>query len=372
VKRSALYRLSLVLILLSPAYGAFAQADSARVAMSHKVAVLPFANLAEAADIAPQIAGDIRLELKRKLVEVADSAVVAEVLRQHRIRNTFELDLGEVEAVAQACSARYLLFGSIDHYEQADSSAEVAFSARLLDVSTESIVWANSAALQLDPRSNLLGIGSHRADRLAQRVLRKLFSSFRYSPLPKMKVVQAVRMAGKTPPEKPCRKIMLVTFGNETETHFAGNVLANQLLTSLSKRGFALVDPGRVRETMLSAKDLMQGEISRDLLKKCCEELGADFVLTGTVSRFETVRMQSTEAPAVAFETRLIDAQKGEIVWAKAYTREGKDSAWIFNLGCVHGLTVLSEKMSQRVAKDIPVRRARVASVSSPVEKNNP
>ncbi|HEY3296457.1 MAG TPA: GNA1162 family protein [bacterium] len=353
-------RLLAALSLLWLAACAAAQTDSSAQKPPQSVAILPPANLAEAADAAPRMVARMRQVLQQKKVELADSAVVAEVLRKHRVRNAAELELAEAQLVAAESPVRYLLLSSLDRYSETDSSAEVALSARLLDVPTATVVWANTVALHRDPRTNFLGIGSHRAEGLADAAVKDLLKPFRLTQNSKRKQVQALKPRSKGQPETPCRRVALVTFGNETETHFAGNILVNELLAAMLKRGFTMVDPGRVREVMLNSQELMQGEISSSLLKKCREDLGADFVLTGTVSHFEAIRGQTFDEPIVAFEARLIDTQRSEPVWAKSYSRDGKDSAWMFNLGYVHGLTVLSERMSRRLASDLPVRRARV------------
>jgi len=365
-------RLIVVICLVWSAADGLCDADLSTVARSSRVAVLPFADLAEATDAVPRVMARVRSELTGKAVELADSNVIEDALRKHRIRDTAELDLAESQAVALESSSRYLLMGSIDRCDEGDSSAEVAFSARLLDVSSACIVWANSVAIERDPRTNFLGLGSHRMDGLVKDAVRKLFRDFRTDPPPRMNVVQALKLDGRATPEIPCRRIMLVTFGNESETHFAGNIIANELLSALTKRGFVVIDPGRVREMMLTAKELMQGEISPDLLKKCGAELGADLLLTGTVSRFVSVRGQLYDEPAVSFEARLLDVKRGEPVWAKSYSREGKNSSWIFSWGYVHGLTQLSERMSRRLADDLPVRRGREMATTAITQELNP
>lgn len=358
--------------LLYVTANASAQGNPDLLSQSSRVALLPFATLMEDPEIAPQVMAKVRKQLQANAVDLADSGAVADVLRKYRIRNTTDLSLGEAQSVAAETDARYLILGSVDRYDETDSTAEVAFSARLLDVPSSRIVWANSAVVHGDPRTHVFGMGAHHAETLAMRAIRELFKGFRHDVPPKQKMVQAIRMRGGNPVERPCRKIVIVTFGNESATHFAGNIVANELFSALFKRGFTLIDPGRVREIMLDSKKLMQGEISSQLMARCNQDLGADFVLTGTVSRFESVRGPQFEEPTVAFEARLIDVTKGEVVWAKTYSREGKDSSWIFNLGYVHGLTIMSQRLTHRLAWDLPVRRARLATPANLAEERNP
>ena len=331
-------------------------------AASPRVALLPFSNLSENPHATTVVMTFVRHDLAARSIDLADSATVAEILRKHRVRNTTELSAESVDTVAAETSVRYLLLGSIDRYTETDSTGEVALSARLLDVATSTIVWAETAVEYGDPRVDVLGLGAHHALTLARRASEHVLKNFRFEAPSHAKVVQAIRVRGDSEPVRPCRRIMVVTFGNESDTHFAGNIVADEALVLLLRRGFSPVDPGRVREMMLRSGDLMQGEISRELLIKCGRDLGADFVLTGTVSRFESQHGQSFEEPAAAFEARLIDTKKGEVVWAKTYSREGKDSSWIFGVGYVHGLADLSQRMCRRFVRDLPVITGRGTS----------
>jgi TolB-like protein len=362
--RRALRHVVVVVCLFWLAAASFASADLSLVMRSSRVAVMPFGNLSEAPEASRSVMSLVRQRLEARSVELADSAALMAVLRKYRVRNTTELSATDAQSVAEEVSVRYLLLGSIDRYTETDSSAEVALSARLLDVATSNVVWAGSATEYGDPRVRLLGVGAHHPLTLAQYAADDLLKDFRLGRPQNSPIVQAVRLRGEDPLERPCHKVMLVTFGNESETNFAGNIVANEVLTALLHRGFSLVDPGRVREMMLGSKDLVQGEISRELLVKCGRDLGADFVLTGTVSRFESQRGQLFEEPAVAFEARLIDTKKGDVVWAKMYSRDGKDSAWLFNIGYVHGLADLSRRMCRQLVWDLPVIRSRTLEIA--------
>jgi TolB-like protein len=328
---------------------------------SSRVGVLPFANLSGVTSASGDVLSLVRIELTRKAADVADSATTAASLRKLRIRNASELSVDEARSLARDLDVRYLLIGSVERYQQLDSAAEVAVSARLLDVATGNIVWVSAATLKQNPSTRLLGLGSKgNVSRLARSAVNSLLKDFRYSRKPGSRVVTDLRLKRKKSEPLPCRKIALVTFGNETATNFAGNMVADQLYAALFRRGFELVDPGRVREVMVAGQDLMQGEISDTLLQKLRDDLGVDFVLTGTVSRFETNRSEFADAPVVAFEARLIDTATANLVWAKTVSREGADSAWILGIGYCHSLLELSNRLARVFAADIPVTRRKI------------
>ena len=145
-------------------------------------------------------------------------------------------------------------------------------------------------------------------------------------PLPARRV-QAIHAPHHRADVRACRRIAVVIMGNESATRFAGHIVTNQLLAALHRAGFTIVDPGRVRELMLDARELTQGEMSAALLARCRDELGADFLLTGSVSDYSSSRLAGFDAPSAAFEARLIDTARGDLIWARSYAREGKDSA---------------------------------------------
>lgn len=338
-----------------------AQADLfKRLSQSSRVAVLPFTNYSGEPAALTEVMPLVQEQLQRRAADLVDPASVSAALRGNRIRNTSELASSEMLTLAAELNARYLLIGTIDRYSETDSVAEVAVSARLLDAASSSVAWAGWESKHFDPRPRFLKIGgAGHADILAQQVTRQLFQDFAYARPARDRVVRGLLLNGKRQPAVPCRKVAVVTFGNESPTNFAGNLIAGALLAALYRRGFELVDPGRVREVMLAERNVMQGEISVDLLRRCREELQADFVLTGTVSRFETAPDEAGDAPSIAVDARLIDAASGSLVWGRSLTREGRDSAGLFDIGYCHGLTPLCMRLARTLVATLPAQRVR-------------
>jgi TolB-like protein len=324
---------------------------------SRRVALIPPANLSGTPTAAPIVTPALRHALAAR-VALADSDSVSAILREYRIRNTSELSGADVEHLARDLHARYLFVGGIDQYLPGDSSAEVALSARLIDAVSGELVWLNHAAVHSDQRTRLLMLGdAPQPSGLIHRAVRELCRGFRVPPSAG-NGIRAIHTPGHRADIHPCRRVAVLIMGNESDTRFAGYIITNQLLTTLHRAGFAVIDPGRVRELMLDARELTQGEMSAALLARCRNELGADFLLTGSVSDFTSTRSSAFDQPSVAFEARLIDTARGDLVWARSYARTGRDSATLFNLGYVHGLTELSFSMARQVAHDLRHLRA--------------
>ena len=363
--RSTLIGLGLALCLFVLPSSSRSQVDLFEVLVKEpRLAVLPFMNLADVPEVTPGIMEQVRAELQDLSIELADPDITAKVLRKYRIRNTAELTARQVQLLSEELVVGYLLVGSIDRYWQSETSAEVALSARLLYVPSVSIEWSASTAVHTDDAIAPLDIGRvGQAENLTGRAVAKLLRKFRKDPSRRKPSVVSIQTRHKKPPSsQPCRRILALEFANDTNTRFAGHIVTNQILSALHQFGFEIVDPGRVRQVMLAKREFLRGEISSALLSEFQKELGADFVLTGTVSRYTTSAAQNLDEPSVAFEARLVDAQQGEVVWAGTFSREGKDSAWLFNLGYIHGLGTLSNLMARKLVKTIPAVRSRSES----------
>jgi TolB-like protein len=322
-----------------------------------RVAVLPFANNAGQSEAIPWVMHEVRRELAGKSVELADSETVANVLRKHRIRNTSELTVDQVQALSDELQVSYLVVGSLDEYRQTEKAGEIALSARLLHVPMVTMEWSASASRHTDDRIMPLDIARQSDVRkLTRGTVRQLFSTFRYRRSESARQVESIRLAGADKDhEYPCRKIIVQTFANETERENAGQVVTNQVLSALFRAGFEVIDLGRVRELMLSCNDLTQGESSHEILHKCWNELDADFILTGTVSEYHVgTNADGLDEPAVAFEARLVDTESGNVVWGTSLARHGTDSAVLFGVGSVHGLGKLSNDLSRKLVAEIP------------------
>ncbi len=327
-----------------------------------RLVLLPPANLSGTAAAAQIVTAALRQTLARR-VELVDSGAVADVLRAHRIRSTSELSGAEVATLARELQTRYLFVGSIDRYQSQDSSAEVALSARLIDATTGEVVWLSHANAQADRRTRVLMLGKNATPAgLTPHVTARLCRHFRLNPSRQTRHVRAIHAPRHRADIRVCRRVAVVIMGNESATRFAGHIVTNQLLAELQRAGFSAVDPGRVRELMLNAQELTQGEIAAGLLTRCRDELGADFLLTGSVSDYASSRDAGFDAPRAAFEVRLIDTTRGDLIWAKNYARTGEDSAWLFNFGYVHGLTGLSHRMAREAAHDLRHLRARTTN----------
>ena len=355
----AWWALTCVVIVVLPVA---AQPDSSAGVASTRVAILPFVNYAEDPAALPVVMNLVRAELSRRSAELVTADAVAEVLRDYRIRNTNELSIEQLSKISVDLAAGYVLVGSLDRFVESDAGAEVALTARLISVPSMSVEWMATSATHTDDGIRPLGLGTAQtASHIARHSVKDLFKSFRYERDQDVRLIQAVRLQeGKSAFSVPCHTILVLPFSNESDVHFAGNIISQRILSTLFREGFTFVDPGTVREAMLHEGDLTPGKATDSLLAIFRERTGADLVLTGTVSQLDVGTQVSLDiVPGAAVEARLIDARSGEVVWAKTFSSSGNDGALFFGTGTMHGAAAVMDHLASRLVNSIPVRKAR-------------
>jgi TolB-like protein len=322
-----------------------------------RVALLPFVNWAEAPGITTEVMVRVRAELIARSVDLADSAQVAAVLRKHRIRNTAELTVEQIQKLSSELDVSYLLVGTIDYVARGDSTFEIALSARLLYLPTIEIVWSSCASAHSDDTRWPLAIGrTTKTAVLMQRAVARLFHAFRYAPAARIPHVTALALDERSARTVlPCRTMLVLPFANETTTKAAGFMVANLFVSELLHEGYTIVEPGRVKDLFLSTGNLPNGEIPLDLLTKCRADLAVDFVLTGSVYRCAvSPAPDGMDDPSLAVDVRIIDTRDGVIRWAKSRERAGSDALSLFGFGTAPGMGSLSRSVVRRLTQAIP------------------
>ena len=326
-----------------------------------RVAVLPFANYAEAPEAMPLVMSLVRQELERKNVQLVDSQTVADALRAHRVRRTNELDVDQLHALSDELAA-YLLVGSLDRCVESNGAGEVALSARLIYAPNASIEWTGTASRHTQDGIRLLELGREGdVKKLARRAVKDLLHDFRFEHPADRRLVERVRLRqGNYYDEKLCERILVLPLVNESSLYNAGGIVQNHLVSALDRFGYVVVEPGCVRGAMLEEGDVSPGRASAELLRICRKELGVNLILTGAVSQFDCASSANmNEIPSVAVEARLIEAVTGHVVWAKTVRAAGDDTNLLFGTGTIYSAASVAGRVANQLVKAIPVRRVR-------------
>jgi polysaccharide biosynthesis protein PelC len=334
---------------------------------SARVVVLPLADLADAPEILPSLNQQWHQALRQKRLAMADSSAVAGVLRKYRIRNTTELTSRQLQVLQTDLQADFVLISSLDYWNKTDDAAELALSARLLSLSERRIVWTADATVHGDDTGMPLNLGrTSNLKRIMSRAVSDLMRTFRLEKPRRARTVAGLKIEqhGETV-VLPCRTIAVVPFANESSVPSASGWVTSQCVNALMRIGFTVIDPGQLRETIISAGEFTQGEISSAAMAKCLADLNVDVIVTGTVDRFASLRTAELgDNPVVGLQARLVRTSDGCVIWSRNSEREGRDSEWLFGFGGLHGVSRLAQNVSADLMRSLPVVR-EIPSISA-------
>jgi TolB-like protein len=152
------------------------QTDS-RFIQTIRIAILPLDNLSGRDKAGEKVTEYLFQSLSRHNgIQVTESGLVYDVLRRNRIRSTTILTDQQIDTLSSALGVTHILTGSVLDYSEQDNQylgkvPTVAFTIRLVDVSTRQTVMTASANDRGDRKSFLFGIGSIKSSDLLTRKL---------------------------------------------------------------------------------------------------------------------------------------------------------------------------------------------------------
>lgn len=150
------------------------------------------------------------------------------------------------------------------------------------------------------------------------------------------------------------RKIAVLPFFNRSGRDEAGDLVMLHLVRRLAQMSeFRVIEPGMVRQTLLSQRVIMHQGISSAEADVLARGMDADLLLTGLVTAYDD-QAGSWGAPQVDFSARLIERESKKIVWAVKDSRRGDDAVVLFDFGKIFTANRLASEMAL-VVRDIVV-----------------
>lgn len=117
-----------------------------------------------------------------------------------------------------------------------------------------------------------------------------------------------------SPAAPPIRKVAVLPFKAPTE--LIGASIADLFVTELLRSGkYDLVERNQLAQ-VLNEKELALAGLSTAKAVEAAAMVGAEGVIVGTVSEYETVARRGTPRPVAGIAVRLIDCKTGSIVWS--------------------------------------------------------
>ncbi len=338
---------SAMLLALSCAAGttrvrAIAQAPAAGPRV--RLAVMPPENLTGGKVPLASLHAAVREELTKSGFSFVDDSAMEPFLARHRIRYTGGVSGTTSAAVATDLAAEALLVTTVESYE-AEGVPSIAIGMRLVSATDPPVVlWTgmNGASGGDNPglfergiigdaatlQRTLLGtLAQSLADFLARGGAQATTCTGGWRFRPQTSFLAAPHA------ESRVRVVAVLPFVNETARLKAGESIALEMLRELhATPGYAVVEPGVVREEMLRRRIIFEDGVSLDVARQLLDKLGADVVVGGRVFDHSDA---GARAAVVSFSSFMLERGANPLVWATSSYHEGDDGVFFFDLGRV-------------------------------------
>ena len=135
----------------------------------------------------------------------------------------------------------------------------------------------------------------------------------------------------------------MVPLDDYSSRRHGANVLENLLITGFERRGWSVVEPGMIRETLLAHETVARGGVTEEVMEMLRSELGACLIVTGEVEKFSLAPAAGAGAvPHLEYGVRLIDARDARLVGSEDQVRDGLDGETLFGRGREYSMARLA------------------------------
>jgi TolB-like protein len=349
------------------------------VARNALYAVLPVENLSDSQAPLAEIRQGLRDDLSARGLKLLADTELQAFMNRHRLRHVGGMTHELAQKLQDETGVDGVFLTTLESWREVPSP-RVSLIMRLVSAGERAeIAWIDSVGLSGDDAPGLLGLGLVKDPRsLLARATNRLLDSleiylaeeepeFRYPTtdsaaqgrLTKAKLLHAGRqtadeaLAAKSRRHRPKsfyrasafipsarRTVAVVPFLNVNARKHAGELVALHAVKHLHRyANLRVIEPGMVRDTLLSYRMIMQSGPSLAAADVLASEsiLAADLIVSGKVFDYQGEVGRSQ----VDFSWQAIDGSHREVVWSSRSYGAGDDDVYFFDLGRVpsaHGL----------------------------------
>lgn len=349
------------------------------VARDARYAVLPVENLSDNQAPLAEIQQGLREGLSARGLKLLDNTELQAFMARHRLRHVGGITHDLARKLQDETGVDGVFLTALESWREVPSP-RVSLIMRLVSAGERAeIAWIDSVGLTGDDNPGLLGLGlvkdpcrllARATDRLfdsLETYLREEESEFRYPTtdaaaqgrLTKAKLLHPGRqtadeaLAAKSRRHQPQsfyrasafvpsarQTVAVVPFLNVNARKHAGELVALHAVKHLHRyANLRVIEPGMVRDTLLSYRMIMQSGPSLAAADILASEsiLAADLIVSGKVFDYQGEVGQSK----VDFSWQAIDGSHREVVWSSRSYGAGNDGVYFFDFGLVpsaHGL----------------------------------
>lgn len=331
-----------------------------------RVAVLPFENLSGRAAPLDQLRERLAVKMEARGMHLIDERQLEQLMEARRIRYAGGISSSTAQAFKET-GADAVLITSVEFYSE-DDPPKLALTSRLVSTDeSPAILWMDGVALAGDDHPGVLELGrvadpnllqeettqrlvQSLADRLAGAVAGRESGGWwnRFRP--------RANFRSEAFEGKEQLRVVVVPFANRSERRHAGEILALHFVRQMTGwPSFSVIEPGVVREALLSERVIMPEGISLEHAEAIFGSLDSDLIVTGSVTGFSDYDGPLGNAK-VEFSTIAIERESGEIAWASNSENGGNDGVFLFDFGRTSTASGLTSKMVRAVVDEMAQR----------------
>lgn len=327
------------------------------------VAVLPINNLSGKTAPLKEIRQSLIDIFKNQELNVLGEEALESFMAKHRLRYTGGIDKKTAEVFGQETGVKAVLITTLEFFEDTPPP-KIALTSRLVSAGPNpEILWMDSVGIAGDDSPGILGLGLiNSPKKLREKALQTLSKSLTgYLSDKSGAHYTGGKSRKKFRPKEFYRSpvmshdmkytLAVVPFFNISERKYAGDIMTTHFVRELNAfENFSVVEPGAVRETLLSLRIIMKDGISLADADIIFSSLHADLILTGLVLDYQDYQ-GTTGKPKVNFSVLVIDRKSREVVWTSKSYNEGDDGVYFFDIGKVNTAHAMASEMARNVVE---------------------
>ncbi len=293
----------------------------------------------------------VRQDLSRLGSELGDGIGLRDTLRRLRVREVATSTSEELLQLSQLLEFDWLVSITL-HELVREAIPKVTLSAQIFRPAKASLDWSGFVSVTGLDRETWLGLGRiDSADDLLRLATRLLFADFDATaprrPKARIRKSRGGFLRGEVTPESS-GPVAVVPFESlvDREPFVVAELHTRAWLAALVSRGFDVVRPGAVHQVMRGQNRLLLGEVDLATATSIADEIGAEWVLSGTVETYQAGSGLQPR-PWVAVGARLVHSRSGQIHWIDGLEQRGSDTDGLFQRGRVYSAATLSLGMAQ-------------------------
>jgi TolB-like protein len=262
--------------------------------------------------------------------------------------------------LARLLDADWLVLSTLHDATARGGVPRLSLSARAYAGSTGELLWvAFEAGSGIDHRGAFELGTLHDLRDLAPRVVERL-----------ARELVAGATTGRPSPSTPSAAQgmwAVVPFDSSTEKHRTANAetVTETARAALFRDGVALVAPGCVNEVLRRGQSGQWGGVSRETRAGLRESCSADRIVTGSVARYDVGGVLDDPQPRVTIDLRMVDPERGHLVWADLSDARGWQHEKLFRAGRIYTRGGLAERMTRDLTRHLLADRSREAARSA-------